>query len=210
MSIDPAQPLFTQPNLLNGPRWAGMRVGLLGGSFNPPHEGHVHISNIAMQMMQLHCIWWVVTPQNPFKEPRGTLPFEKRYELCADLIQNPRIIVSDIERQIGSNRTLTTVHALKSHFPRTEFIWISGIEIARQLHTWLGWQDLLSEISMAHVIRPPAGKLVRNMPLRMLGTQRHIHPAKAGRWPLTPKTSYWILRKKAVDISSTHIRQKAG
>ncbi|NCC22362.1 MAG: nicotinate-nicotinamide nucleotide adenylyltransferase [Alphaproteobacteria bacterium] len=184
-----------------------MRVGLLGGSFNPPHEGHLHISLIAMAMLKLDCVWWVVTPQNPLKSPQGVLPFEERFSLCEDIARHPRIIVTAIEQQLKYNRTLYTVRALKRHFPKTEFVFVTGMDTAQMMHRWLRWKELLAEIATVHMGRPPAHSVIRATPMRMIGSQRHVYPRVAARYSLQPRTSYWVLQKKMIDISSTVLRR---
>jgi nicotinate-nucleotide adenylyltransferase len=186
-----------------------MRVGLLGGSFNPAHKGHVHISLIAMQVMQLDCVWWLVTPQNPFKSRADMRPFDERFAQCKAIANHPRILVSDIENKLHSNRTLPTVRALKAHYPGTAFAWITGMDIAQEMHRWHRWRDLLNEISMVHMCRPPAHSVIRAAPLRLIDTQHHIHPPHPARYRLRANTSYWILQKKMMDISSSTLRQLA-
>ncbi len=183
-----------------------MRVGLLGGSFNPPHEGHLHISLAAMKGLELDAIWWLVTPQNPIK-CETPLPFEERVKLCRDLIDHPKILVTDIEKDLGTNITFHTIHNLKTHFPKTEFVWISGMDNAHSLHKWGHWQRLLEQICMVHLTRSPARSLVQNCPLRMYGKQKHIFIDRSGRMPLDSGTSYWMMQKKMVNISSTQIRE---
>ena len=183
-----------------------MRVGLLGGSFNPPHEGHLHISLAAMKGLELDSVWWLVTPQNPIK-CETPLPFDERVKLCRDLIDHPKILVTDIEKDLGTNITCHTIHNLKKHFSKTDFVWISGMDNAQSLHKWGHWQRLLKQICMLHLTRSPARSLVQNCPLRMYGKQKHIFIDKGGRLPLDSSTSYWMMQKKMVNISSTQIRE---
>ena len=199
--------MFTSPHLLDSHRWNGMRVGLLGGSFNPPHEGHVHISLAALKGLQLDCIWWLVTPQNPIKDLKP-LPFEKRMQLCRELVDHSKILISGLEKDTGTNITYETVRHIRKRFPRTDFVWISGMDNAHSLHKWNHWKDLLGEICMVHLTRSPAKTLVKACPLRMYGAQRHVVLDKAGRFPLDSHTSYWMMQKKMVNISSTEIREK--
>jgi nicotinate-nucleotide adenylyltransferase len=188
-------------------RWKGMRIGLLGGSFNPPHAGHLHISEAALKGLGLDYVWWLVTPQNPLKsdKPRS---FDERMMLCRDLVNHPRMLISGLEAELGTVNSYDTVIALKHHFPDIEFVWITGMDNALGLHKWYRWQDLLGEIPFVHLTRYPVSSLVQNCPLRMYGRQRHKMISKAGKWPLEKNTSYWMLHKKMVNISSTEIRGK--
>ena len=184
-----------------------MRVGLLGGSFNPPHEGHVHISLAALKGLQLDLIWWLITPQNPIKE-QNPLPLDERVRLSEKLVTHPKILISTLETDMGTNITYDTIRQLKTRFPKTDFVWISGMDNAHSLHLWHHWQELLDEICMVHLTRSPAKSLVKACPLRMYGRQKHIFIDKGGRLPLDSGTTYWMMQKKMVNISSTEIREK--
>lgn len=199
---------FTPPSLLESSRWQGQRIGLLGGSFNPPHKGHLHISLIAMEVLKLDFVWWMVTPQNPFKQADSTMPFEKRFELCRQTADHPRVLISSIENELGYTRTIHTIKKLKTHFPNTSFVWITGMDVVHQLHRWYKWKDLLDQIPMAHICRPPANSVIKNVPARMLRGRNHIYPSKASRYSLEPRNTYWILQKKMVNISSTDLREE--
>lgn len=199
--------LFSIPHLDNSTRWNGMRVGLLGGSFNPPHEGHVHISLAALKGLQLDCVWWLVTPQNPIKSQKP-LSLEQRVQMSRDLVNHPKILVSALEAETGTNITYYTVKELKKRFPKTSFVWISGMDNAHTLHEWHHWRELLEEICMVHLTRSPAKSLVKSCPLRMYGRQRHVFIDKGGRMPLDSGTTYWMMQKKMLNISSTELREK--
>lgn len=200
--------VFTKPHIFENQRWKNKRVGLLGGSFNPPHEGHLHISKMALKALDLDCVWWLVSPQNPLKTQKP-LPLEKRMGLCNDLVDHPQILVSDIEKDLGTNLTFDSVRKLKTYFPHTDFVWIGGMDIALSLHEWTSWQDLLKEVCMLHLTRFPAQTLVKNTPLRMYKKQRHRYINKGGRFSLDSGTTYWLMQKKMVDVSSTHIRNNS-
>lgn len=200
--------IFALPQLRDSARWNGLRVGLLGGSFNPPHEGHVHISLAALKGLELDAIWWLVTPQNPLKSEQPA-PLEERMALSRELVSSHRkIFVSDMEKDLDTTKTYDTVRKIKSHFPLTNFVWVSGMDNALTLHKWHNWRELLKEIAMVHLTRSPASSLIQSCPLRMLGSQKHVVLAKAGRFPLDSETTYWMLQKPMVDISSTELRAK--
>ncbi len=199
--------IFSPPHLLDGARWRGKRVGLLGGSFNPPHLGHVHISISALQALELDCVWWLVSPQNPLKEEKP-LPLDERMELCRGIVSHPQIIVSDIEAELGTNKSVDTMSKLKMRFWGTKFVWISGMDNAHELHKWSRWKHLLSMVPMAHFARPPASTLAKNCPERMMSQQKQIVTCKVGRKSLNSKRTYWMMQRKMIDISSTNIRNK--
>lgn len=199
--------IFSSPHLSNGLYWAGMRIGLLGGSFNPPHTGHRHISLLALKTLRLDAVWWLVTPQNPLKDSAILMSYEKRMALCEKLVQHPRIIVTDIEKQLGLNRTFDTLKALQIHFPATSFVWVTGMDNALTFHKWYRWREILDLVPTAHVARPPAWTLIRQCPLKQLRTQNHFYLDRAAEMALTRRTTFWILQKKMLEISSTEIRK---
>ena len=200
--------IFSPPDLKSSAQWSGMRVGLLGGSFNPPHEGHLHISLIALRALKLDCIWWLVTPQNPLKD-KAENSFNKRFAMCEDLITTPKIIVSDLERQLKTNLSWQTIRAMRLHFPCTDFVWITGMDNAQTIHKWHNWKDILSNVATAHIARPPAYNLIENCPLRLLSSQNHVFLEKAQKVSLRPHNTYWLMQKKMVSFSSTEIRKIA-
>lgn len=198
---------FTSPHLLDSTRWAGMRIGLLGGSFNPPHAGHLYISLAALRGLQLDFVWWLVTPQNPLKPVAGMMAYDERLKLSRELVRHPRVLITDLERQLGVNRSYETIRGLKKHFPRTEFVWLTGMDNAMSFHRWYRWRDILAEVATAHLARPPAAGLMSGCPLRQTeGSQRHYFPAAGERVRLAPHHSYWLLQGKLLDVSSTTIR----
>lgn len=202
-------PVFTSPHLLDSPRWKNRRVGLLGGSFDPPHIGHVHISLAAMKGLHLDAVWWLVSPQNPIKGLKPA-PLEHRLALCEQIVDHPRILISDLETHLGTTMTYHTICKLKERYSETQFVWISGMDNALSLHRWNHWQELLREVCMVHLTRSPARSLVTACPLRMYARQKHVFIDKGGELPLDSGTTYWMLQKKMINISSSEIRRNAG
>ena len=184
-----------------------MRIWLLGGSFNPPHEGHVHISIAALKGLQLDVVWWLVTPQNPLKQ-EAPADMDERIKLCRKIASHPKIVVSDIERQLGTHITFQTIKKLKLFHPKSQFVWISGMDNAVTLHQWNNWKDLLDEIPTVHLSRKPATSLIRQCPLRMYSKQHHVFVDRPAKYPLDSGTTFWMLQRKMVNISSTDLRNK--
>jgi len=152
--------------------------------------------------------WWLVTPQNPLKSQKP-LSMEQREALCNDLVDDPKILISTIEKDLGTNITYQTIKSLKTYYRDTDFVWITGMDNALSLHEWNNWQELLDLLPMAHLTRMPATSLVQNNPLRMYRKQRHIVQRHAGRPNLDSGQTFWILGKKMIDISSTEIRSRS-
>ena len=199
--------IFTPPHPEDGARWAGMRVGLLGGSFDPPHEGHIHASMIAMKSLMLDAVWWLVSPQNPLKD-QTSHSYEQRMTMCRDMTRHydPRLIVTGIEHDFGTNLTWQTIRELQRHFPKTAFVWVTGMDNALTMHRWHNWTYILDHVATAHVARPPAWTLIEACPLKLRGTQNHAYLDKAAKVPLLPRHTYWLMQKKMVGVSSTEIR----
>src|SRR3954471_15978292 len=109
-----------------------LRIGLLGGSFNPAHEGHVHLSREAIKRLDLDEVWWLVSPQNPLKPARGMAPLEERMAGAVRLAEPPRLRVTDLEARLGTRYTADTILALKRRFPATRFVWLMGADNLRQ------------------------------------------------------------------------------
>ncbi len=197
-------PIHTQDSY----RWRGLRVGLFGGSFNPPHAGHLEISRAALRILKLDAIWWMVSPRNPLKSEGIYSPLSERLELCSNLLLNdPRMLATDIEDQLGTIRSYDTVTALQSCFPATNFVFLMGTDSAQNFHRWYRWQEIVNRISLAVLERPPAALLSRGSPLKHHGRITHKHLSRAEKVLLVPSTCYW-LHQHALDFhSSTEIRK---
>jgi nicotinate-nucleotide adenylyltransferase len=135
----------------------GLKVGLLGGSFNPAHEGHVHVTRMALKALGLDRVWWMVSPQNPLKPAAGMSTLEKRLADARTLAQgtDPRIVVTDIETRLGTRYTVDTIKALKARHREACFVWLMGADNMIQLPRWARWRELVREVPMAIYPRAP-------------------------------------------------------
>lgn len=124
-------------------RFRKQKIGLLGGSFNPAHEGHRYISQEAIKRLGLDAVWWLVSPQNPLKSPKDMAPFEKRLAYARQVAHDPRIIVTNIEKELNTRYTVDSLRALQARFPETEFIWLMGADNMLQFHRWKDWKSIL-------------------------------------------------------------------
>ena len=131
-----------------------LRIGLLGGSFNPGHEGHLHASLLALKQLQLDYVWWLVSPQNPLKPERGMAALEERVASAKALARHPRIKVTAIEAELGTSYTVDTVRRLRRRFPRAHFVWLMGSDNLLQIPRWRRWQDIFRLLPVAVVVRP--------------------------------------------------------
>lgn len=133
------------------------RIGLLGGSFNPPHLGHLLMAE------HLHCfaacdeVWLLVTPHNPFKDPNGYASLEDRMKMCELMAQElPWLKVSDIEKEFGCTRTAETLENLRRQFPDDQFVWSMGGDNLLEFHRWEGWDSIISHHPVVVFDRPGA------------------------------------------------------
>lgn len=124
-----------------------MKVGLLGGSFNPAHEGHLHISNLALEKLGLDYVVWLVSPQNPLKTLDVSETLDERVEQAKGLA-NDKIIVSDIERYFGSPYTFNTINELKKLYPEVKFYWLMGADNMVQFSKWQRWEDIINNVQL--------------------------------------------------------------
>jgi nicotinate-nucleotide adenylyltransferase len=136
-----------------GPVAPGLRIGLLGGSFNPAHEGHRYVSEVALKRLGLDYVWWLVTPRNPLKGPAG-LPLGERVSIAKDLARHPRIIVMDIERALGTLYSVDTLKALQHRFPLVRFFWLMGSDNLEIFRRWRKWEEIVQRVPVAIIQRP--------------------------------------------------------
>jgi nicotinate-nucleotide adenylyltransferase len=139
---------------LDGRAMKGLRIGLLGGSFNPAHEGHRHISLLALQRLRLDAVWWLVSPQNPLKPEIGMATFENRFEMAKQVARHPRIKVSDFERKLGTRYTVDTLRMLSRRRRQDRFVWIIGADNLMQMPRWHRWTALFEMVPVAVLARP--------------------------------------------------------
>ena len=132
---------------------AGQVIGLLGGSFDPPHEGHVHISKAALKRFGLDHLWWLVSPGNPLKE-HGPAPLPDRMQAARALMQHPRVTVTDIEAHLGTRYTAQTIAALRRRYPGVRFVWVMGADNLAQFHRWQDWRWIIETVPVAVIARP--------------------------------------------------------
>ena len=136
------------------PAYADMTIGLLGGTFGPPHAGHLHISQVALRRLGLDRLWWLVTPGNPLKTNRDAGSFRKRMSDAEALASHPRIDVTGFEASLGSSYTADMLSFLTRRFPATRFIWVMGADNLAQFHHWQRWRDILKLVPVAVIDRP--------------------------------------------------------
>ena len=135
------------------PSAPGMRIGLFGGTFDPPHMAHLGASLLALKRLKLDRVWWLVTPGNPLKNTRGLAPLDQRIAAARALTNHPRIDVTGLEAVINTKYTYDTISWLLARFPRVRFVWIMGADNLRSFHRWQNWRGIAKLVPIVVVDR---------------------------------------------------------
>lgn len=199
-----------QPGRFSGPALRGLKIGLLGGSFNPAHDGHRHISLWALKTLGLDQVWWLVSPQNPLKPAAGMAAQAERLASAVRVARHPRIVATVIENQLGARYTADTLAALTARFPGVRFVWLMGADNLAQIGRWRNWRRIFETVPIAVFRRPgygmPAlgGMAAQRYARRRAGPQRakSLAGLKPPAWifmtnPLHPASSTAIRRASA-------------
>src|SRR6478672_13453677 len=184
-----------------------MRIGLLGGSFNPAHKAHRRISLAAMQALGLDEVWWLVSPGNPLKEgAKDMAPFEARLFSAQQLARRSPIRVSDFEQREGTRFTIDTVRLLKRRYPKHRFIWLLGSDTLPNFHKWRDWRGLAREVPIA-VIRRPGYDSAAHAARAMGWLRGFVRPSsQAKHWTEWSAPAILFLRLPSDPTSATAIR----
>lgn len=191
-----------------GPIAPGLRIGLLGGSFNPAHDGHVHVSEVALKRLGLDYVWWLVAPQNPLKPVVGMAPLRDRIGMAQTAAAAvPRVLVMDIEDALGTRYTIDTVSELKKRFPQLRFVWLMGSDNLDQFRHWRRWPEIAQHVPIAIVMRP--GTTLA--PLRAKAAQRLARMRKnaGGRITFAKPPAFIVLDGPRSAASASAIRAKS-
>lgn len=197
-----------------GAFWKNKKVALLGGSFNPAHEGHYHLALKAIEKLDCDFVWWMVSPGNPLKNKNNMADFDRRFDSVLKIVgHHPKMIVTDIERQLGTVYTYFTLKKLKKHFPHTEFVWIMGEDNLFNIHRWYRWKDIFNmmHVALFHRKESSVSKRVslNFQALNQLQNRRINRRNGHHIYQHTPKR--WVLfRSKRFDKSSTEVRKQTN
>lgn len=187
----------------------GARVGLLGGSFDPAHAGHLHLSREALKRFALDRVVWLVSPGNPLK-PNPPAPLCERMAAARALIDHPRITVSDFEARAGTRYTAETLAALRAQFPGVRFVWLMGSDNLAQFHRWENWRAILNRVPVGVLARPGLRTSARLAPAARIYRAAQL-PAAASRSLAATKAPAWcFVNMPMTDLSSTAIRASGG
>ena len=184
-----------------------MTIGLLGGSFNPPHLGHVHISLVALKRLRLDRLWWLVSPGNPLKSHAGLRPLKERLSRSHALARHPRIDITAFEAGLPTPYSSEALAALRRRYPRTQFVWVIGADILVNFHLWRNWEQIFSTVPIAVIDRP--GYRFRAMASKAAQKYSHfrIEETDASGIGMLKPPVWTIITAPHSPLSSTEIRE---
>jgi len=184
-----------------------IRIGLLGGSFNPAHRGHRRLSLHAMRVLALDELWWLVSPGNPLKEQADDMaPLQARIQSAREAARGLPIRVTAIERELGTRYTIDALRALKRRYPVPRFVWLMGTDNLAQFHRWRDWRRIAATVPIAVVPRPGYDGPCRRAPA-MAWLRRFVRPAaRASEWTMWRPPALVLLSLPPDPISATGLR----
>jgi len=199
--------IFPSPRIHSPKIWAGLKVGLLGGSFNPAHAGHRHISLETLKRLELDAIWWMVSPQNPLKSTHDMAPQIDRLSSAIKISDHPCIIATDIENELNTRYTAETLCLLKKNFSQTYFVWLMGTDNMHSFHHWEKWREIANICPIAILDRPPAPLSVKTTKA-FKNLERYKVKESQAKYLATYKAPAWtLLHIPLNNLSATQIRK---
>jgi len=181
---------------------------LLGGSFNPAHEGHRLVSLMALRQLQLDQVWWLVSPQNPLKSESDMAPLDQRLRGAEKRAAHPKIVTTDIEAHLGTRFTVDTVAALQHRYAQVHFVWLMGADNMIQLPRWAKWRELVETIPMAIYPRPGFNLKARLSPAATTYRSSWLDASDAARLPRLKAPAFCFLEGPQNPISATKLRHE--
>ncbi|MDT8856899.1 nicotinate-nucleotide adenylyltransferase [Paracoccaceae bacterium Fryx2] len=185
----------------------GMTIGLLGGSFDPAHSGHAHITREALKRFGLDRVWWLVSPGNPLKA-RGPAPLAERMARARVVIDHPRVVISDVEARLGTRYTAETLAALQAIYPQVRFVWLMGADNLVQFHRWDRWQWIMGHVPVGVLARPGAGVAARRSVAARAYRACRVPEAFSAGLARRAAPAWCFADVPLVDVSSSAIRAR--
>lgn len=189
---------------------AGQRIGLFGGSFNPPHAGHRAVSLLALKRLRLDYIWWLVSPGNPLKEKAGLPPLAARLEAAQKIARHPRIIVTGMEAEIGTPYTVETLAYLKERCRGVRFVWLMGADNLAEFHRWKHWRRIFGLVPVAIIDRPGSTLQSLNASAAQAMARFRVNESQAACLSKRNPPAVVYLHGPRSALSSTALRANAG
>jgi nicotinate-nucleotide adenylyltransferase len=188
----------------------GMRVGLLGGSFNPPHAAHRAISLFAIKRLKLDRVWWLLSPGNPLKDHDALRTLTERARAAKEVADDPRIDVSCLEAVIGTRYTVDTITHLRRRVSGARLVWIMGADNLAQFHRWKDWRRIAAEVPIAVIDRPPQSFRALAAPAAQALARYRLPEKEAARLPDQRAPAWVFLTGMKLSLSSTALRNPDG
>ena len=188
------------------PHARGMRIGLFGGTFDPPHAAHRAASLLAMSRLGLDRVWWLVTPGNPLKDTRGLAPLAQRVAAARELAHHPRIDVTDFEARLGTHYTYETISYLVRRCPGLRFVWIMGADNLRSFHRWQRWRDIAALVPVAIVDRLGPSLYATASAAGQVFAHARVPESAARALPMRKPPAWIYLHGLKSPLSSTALR----
>jgi nicotinate-nucleotide adenylyltransferase len=192
------------------PHAPGMRIGLFGGTFDPPHQAHLDACLLAMKRLKLDRVWWLVTPGNPLKNTSGLAPLAERLAAARKLTNHPRIDVTGLEAVINTRYTYDTILWLLTRCPRVDFVWIMGADNLRHFHRWQKWRGIAELVPMVVVDRPGPSLYAAASTAGQALSQFRIPESAAASLPGRRAPVWAFLHGLKSGLSSTALRALRG
>lgn len=189
------------------PAKPGMCIGLLGGSFDPAHAGHAHITREALKRFDLDEVWWLVSPGNPLKS-RGPAALEERMARARNVMQHPRVQITDLETRLGTRYTYATLTQLMARYPGVRFVWLMGADNLASFHRWDNWRQIMARVPIAVMARPGQRISARLSPAAQVFRRYKLRAREAMRIRRAVPPAWVFVNVPMTDISSTSIRAR--
>lgn len=187
----------------------GQVIGLLGGSFDPAHAGHAHITREAIKRFGLDRVWWLVSPGNPLKA-RGPAPLDRRMARARAVMAHPRVDVTDLETILGTRYTAQTLARLRALYPQVRFVWLMGADNLAQFHLWQDWRGIMASVPIGVLARPGQRISARMSRAASIYAPSRI-PGRMGHMLARAQAPAWCFVNVPMnDASSTAIRASGG
>jgi len=185
----------------------GTRVGLFGGSFNPPHQGHLQVCDLAFKRLKLQQIWWLVTPGNPLKDTSDLPNLATRINWCRQIARDPRIRITALETRFKVRFSADTIHELVYRRPKLNFVWLMGADNLARFHQWQNWRSIADNVPMAIIDRPGSTLAFRAAPAAIALAKHRVDEADASLLAHMQPPAWTFIHGPRNSLSSTEIRK---
>ncbi len=187
----------------------GQRIGLLGGSFDPPHAGHVHITKEALKRFDLDQVWWLVSPGNPLKDT-GPASLARRMAAAREIMDHPRVHICDFESHVGTRYTAETLAVLQDKCPQARFVWLMGADNLAQFHRWKDWQEIMARVPVGVLARPGDRIAARTAKAAQVFRHARLHHRQNRLLGRVAAPTWAFENMPMRSISSTQIRENGS